>query len=106
MEHRCGTRIPLVADVLIQNRDRKMFMGKAQNVSLGGMYVCTRESRLPVSSYVTVTAFRVTNRRQESFSSRAFVTHSSETGVGLMFIDPNSDAVHALKQILYDSAVA
>jgi len=103
MEHRCGTRKPLVADVVIQNHDQPPILGQTRNISLGGMFVDTKHTKLPVKAFVKVTVFQIVNKQQESFCTPAFVIHSKESGAGLMFIDLNAEAAQPLQYLLSDN---
>ena len=100
MEHRCGTRTSLVAEVVIQNRDQTPILGQTRNISLGGMFVDTKHAKLPVNTFVKVTVIQVVNKQQKSFCTPALVIHNKESGTGLMFIDLNAEAVQPLHSLL------
>ena len=103
MEHRHGTRKPLVADVVIQNNDQTPIFGQTRNISLGGMFVETKHTNLPVNAFVKVKVLQVVNKQQESFCTPAFVIHSKKSGAGLMFIDLNAEAAQPLHYLLSDN---
>ena len=103
MEHRRGTRKPVVADVVIQNNDQAPIFGQTRNISLGGMFVDTKHTKLPVNAFVKVTVLQVVNKQRESFRTPAFVIHNKKSGAGLMFINLNAEAAQPLHYLLSDN---
>ena len=103
MEHRRGMRKPLVADVVIQNNEQKPIFGQTRNISLGGMFVDTKHTKLPVNAFVKVTVFQVVNKQRESFCTPAFVIHNEKSGAGLMFINPNPAKPEPKSMVLLQS---
>lgn len=99
MEHRYGTRRPLVAEVVLQDLDQKQIFGQTRNISLGGLFVDTRHTKLPVNAVVKVSVFQEMNQRA-SFCTSAVVIHSKESGAGLMFIGLNAESMQPLRSLL------
>ena len=100
MEHRYETRKPLAVNVVIQDHDQTPILGQTRNISIGGMFVDTNQTKLPVNTFVNVSLFPMVDKQQKSFCASAFVIHSQDSGAGLMFIDLNGQGIKVLHHLM------
>ena len=100
-DHRWSTRLPLSLEVKVFDAGQPIAQGHTQNVGIGGMFIETYHSKLPLNSQIAV-AFSVSTKGNVTHHRLpATVIWATDEGAGLMFTDFNVDTVHTLREILY-----
>lgn len=102
MEHRWSPRKPYATDVVIHYRPLGLIRGRTKDISLEGMYVSTGRITLPKNEPVDVCFTLVDGDHKSMHQMGAFVVHSQEDGVGLMFRDFQSSVYAALENVLFE----
>lgn len=83
----------------LANTDIRKLSVVLSNLSVGGMGVVTQGVRLPINSFVTV-SFNI--EQPDTVSHHrvlAQVVHSEPDRAGLMFVDPGTETLHALRRL-------
>lgn len=100
-DHRWSMRQDMTLPVKVFNGGEAIVQGCTQNVGIGGMFVETNPSKLPLNSQLSV-AFSISHDGGVSHHRLpATVIWATERGAGLMFTDFNVETVHTLREILY-----
>lgn len=100
-DHRWSTRQSLSVPVKLFNGGEPLLRGQTENLGIGGMFIHTDHTKLPLNSDISV-AFTVSaNGSTSHHRLPATVVWATDDGAGLMFTDFNIETVHTLRDILY-----
>lgn len=100
-DHRWSTRQSMTLPVKLYNDGETLLQGQTQNLGIGGMYVQTRQKKLPLNADLSVAFTLSANGVTSHHRLPATVVWSSDDGAGLMFTDFNIETVHTLREMLY-----
>ncbi len=103
MEHRWSPRKAVKMDVFINYRPLGLVRGETRDISLEGMFVETGRIALPKNEAVDI-SFTLQHEKEAGVHHLgAYVVHSSDKGVGLMFRDFQSSVFRALEDVIFDN---
>lgn len=100
MEHRCGTRRQIDADVIVDCRPQGLVHGRIRNISVGGLFVKMRPMPGLPNDRVKVVFVRRERGVSRIYRLPAVVMRWSREGAGLMFSELTPNAFYALLAIL------
>lgn len=100
MEHRWSLRKPYRCPVVLSSPAHGSISARMRDIGLGGVFVETDGSALPVNTLVTV-QFLLGGLPQE-FRLHALVVRRAATGIGIMFLEAATEVVTALRRALYE----
>lgn len=103
MEHRSGSRKPLNFSVELLHCDRSYGFFKSENIGHGGLFVNAGE-RFKTGDYITAKVLADESGSDSFHQINAIVVHSSENGMGLMWVDYNIPFFNTLDYILSSAA--
>ena len=104
MENRWSARTPFTAQVTLHHNSLPVAQCRASNIGLGGLFIKTGPLTYPRNSILEVDIKLNTDLGPERFRLRTCVVNSSETGLGLMFLDSNCVVSRSIRQILLGGA--
>jgi hypothetical protein len=100
MEHRHSARKPLNQRVLIEAPRSGSLTATARNISVGGMYVETHRASLRTHTQVGISFSLARGTTRYTFCPLAMVVHLHESGIGLMFLEMETDTLRVLSSVL------
>ncbi len=100
MEHRCGTRRGIDANVIIDCRPAGLVRGRIQNISVGGLFIRMRPPAGMGSDRVKVVFVRRERGITRLYRMPAVIIRWNRQGAGLMFSELSANAFYALLAIL------
>lgn len=100
MEHRCGSRRSIDANVIIDCRPAGLVRGRIQNISVGGLFIKMRPPGGMASDRVKVVFVRRDRGVTRLYRMPALVIRWNRLGAGLMFSELSANAFYALLAIL------
>jgi hypothetical protein len=93
-ERRYCARHPIDLPVYIRYRKRRFLGARARDLSVGGMFLEVQALTLPAGTPVEL-EFRALGR---SWLAAAVVVHGNNSGIGVMFREPQADLFRGLTQ--------
>lgn len=102
MEHRWSVRIPFTTEVILHHNGLPVAVCKSSDIGLGGLFIKTGPLIYPRDSVLDLSIELNTDQGRKRFHLRSAVVFRSETGMGLMFLDPNSTVSRTIRQLLLD----
>ncbi len=106
MEHRWSTRKPVVGNAVVECPRVGRVPVVIRDVSLGGMWVETAGTVLPVNTPVMVGFSLPVHEREGGYHLHAMIVRHAPGGAGLMFLDLGTGTVRSLCDVLYGTATA
>ena len=106
MEHRWSTRIPLSNRITLYQNNEPIAEGIAKDIGRGGLFLESGPLRHVINTTVSVVLTMDTEEGLERFCLLACVIHSSNTGVGLMFLEDNNNFSYHIRQLILNSVSA
>ncbi len=106
MEHRCSTRRPVTADVIIECPRLGLVRTTMRDINLGGLFVETDAVVLPLNAPVSVVFNLPTGAGDSGYCLQAMIVRHAPTGAGLMFLEPDQVAIRSMYETLYGRTVA
>lgn len=100
MEHRCGARRGIDANVIIDCRPAGLVRGRIQNISVGGLFIRMRPPAGIASDRVKVVFVRRERGVTRLYRMPAVIIRWNRQGAGLMFSELSANAFYALLAIL------
>jgi hypothetical protein len=101
MEHRCGTRRTIDAEVIIDCRPAGLLHGRLRDISVGGLYVKTKPLAGMMNDRVQIVFVRHDDRGVcRIHRLPGAVVRWTREGAGLMFSELTSNAFYALLAVL------
>jgi hypothetical protein len=101
MEHRWSFRKAMTGSVIVECPRLGMVRASLRDMSLGGMFVETGSTNLPMNAPVAVSISPlVPNGQNAGTSLQAMVVRHTTEGAGLMFLDPKVDTLRVLREVL------
>lgn len=100
MEHRCGTRRTIDADIIVDCRPAGLVRGRIRNISVGGLYVKMRPIAGIANDRVRIIFIRRDRGVCRLYRMPAVVIRWTREGAGLMFSELSSNSFYALLAIL------
>lgn len=100
MEHRCGSRRSIDANVIIDCRPAGLVRGRIQNISVGGLFIKMRPPGGMANDRVKVVFVRRDRGITRLYRMPALVIRWNRLGAGLMFSELSANAFYALLAIL------
>lgn len=95
MEHRWGKRVPADLDVQILADPASAGWGRLRDISISGGFI---ETALSISALSTMRLTVPGTAHRSTRSVRALVVRNDAEGVGVEWLDGNSDVISALMQ--------
>ncbi len=106
MEHRWSARKLVAGNVVVECPRVGLVRAAMRDVSLGGMFLETKAVVLPVNAPVTVVFDLPAGPQGGAYCLQAMIVRRTSGGAGLMFLDPESEAVRAMRESLYGDAAS
>lgn len=100
MEHRCGARRSIDANVIIDCRPVGLVRGRIQNISVGGLFIRMRPPAGLTNDRVKVVFVRRERGITRLYRMPAVIIRWNRHGAGLMFSELSANAFYALLAIL------
>jgi len=75
-----------------------------RDVSLSGMFVETGPMVLPLNAPVSVVFNIPSDSSDSDYCLQAMIVRHTAKGAGIMFLDPDTDTIHAMRSKLYADA--
>lgn len=104
MEQRCNKRNVIQHSAVVDCPGVGLTPANICDVSLGGMFVQTDGLKFPLEAQVFV-AFDSSPTQHSGSGLEAMVVRHTPSGVGLMFLDPETRIVHALRFVRSGASV-
>ena len=105
MEHRCSSRRPIAVDVVVECPRIGLVRAAMRDISLGGLFIETETVILPLDAPVSVVFDLPGGERDGGYCLRAMIVRHAPAGAGLMFLEPDADAVRSMRDTLYGQTV-
>lgn len=102
MEHRWSVRKPQRCPVVVDTPRQGRIAARSQDIGIGGMFIETDDTSLPVNTPVNVAFTLPREPYREDFRLPAMIVRQAATGAGVMFLDMEVDTLRALRRALYD----
>ncbi len=100
MEHRCGTRRAIDANVIIDCRPTGLARGRVRNISAGGLFIKMRAPGGLTNDRVKVVFVHHDRGVARLYRMPAVIIRWGRDGAGLMFSELSSNAFYGLLAIL------
>lgn len=100
MEHRWSVRKPHQCSVIVDCPRGGLAAAQLRNIGIGGMFVETDKTDLPLNALVTVAFALGHDGSREEFCLPAMVVHRTEDGAGIMFLEPEAETLQTLRRAL------
>lgn len=100
MEHRCGTRRTIDANVIIDCRPAGLTRGRVRNISAGGLFIKMRPPGGMTSDRVKVVFVHHDRGISRLYRMPAVIIRWGRDGAGLMFSELSPNAFYGLLAIL------
>lgn len=100
MEHRCGTRRTIEANVIIDCRPAGLSRGRVRNISAGGLFIKMRPPGGMSSDRVKVVFVHHDHGIARLYRLPAVIIRWSREGAGLMFSELSPNAFYGLLAVL------
>lgn len=100
MEHRCGTRRAIDANVIIDCRPAGLTRGRVRNISAGGLFIKMRPPGGLTSDRVKVVFVHHDRGVARVYRMPAVIIRWGRDGAGLMFSELSPNAFYGLLAIL------
>jgi hypothetical protein len=106
MEHRWSTRKLLSRNVVVECPRVGLVRATMRDVSLGGMFVETGNTALPLHAPISVVFNLSPTKRDGDYCLPAMIVRHTSKGSGIMFLDPDAEALRSLRATLYGDSPA
>ena len=103
MEHRWSVRVPFTTQVILHHNGLPVAVCKSSDIGLGGLFIKTGPLTYPRNSVLHIEIELNTELGPKRFRLRTSVVFSSESGMGLMFLESNSAVSRTIRQLLLDA---
>ncbi len=101
MEHRRSTRHDFELAVGIYHRGAWIGTCRTKDISTGGMFLKTRPGSLKKHSLIEVAFDQPGRVGVKRYRLSSLVIHGTDTGIGVMFRNQNTEAHAALRQLIF-----
>ncbi|HKQ30855.1 MAG TPA: PilZ domain-containing protein [Burkholderiales bacterium] len=101
MEHRWSARKPVTGNVVVECPRVGLIRATMRDVSLSGMFVETGPMVLPLNAPVSVVFSLSPSKSGDDHCLQAMIVRHTTKGAGIMFLDPDTDIIRAMRSTLY-----
>lgn len=101
MEHRWSSRKPLSGSVVVECPRVGLVRATMCDVSLGGMFVETGTTTLPLNAPISVVFNLTSNKSDGDYCLPAMIVRHTSKGSGVMFLDPDAQVLRSMRAALY-----
>ena len=105
LHHRCGSRIPLVLDVEIQHRGKKLGASYTRNINPYGAFIELPTDELACDDFVEM-YFIDKHKKNAPLLQKGLVKHHCKEGIGVLFAYDKEDFRDMLRNELSEGKVA
>lgn len=105
MEHRLSARFPATGRAIVDGAPIGIVVATVRDVSVGGMFVECGSDVFPVDSLVALSFSLSSDDQVQGFLIPAMVVYAKEQGMGLMFVDDESERLAALHDLIHAERV-
>jgi hypothetical protein len=102
MEHRWSVRTPFTTKVTLYSNDLPFAVCNSRDIGLGGLFIKTGPLTYRKNWILDIDIELNTDFGMERFRLRTSVVFISETGMGLMFLEPSSAMSRAIRRLLLE----
>jgi len=100
MEHRWRTRIPLSTRVTLYRNNKPIAKCMTKDIGIGGVFLESGSLSYVKNTILTVQLTLETEEGPEQFRLLVCIRHSTDTGVGLMFLADENNFSHHIRQLV------
>jgi len=101
MEHRWSIRKPIQGCVTLALPPWDKIQADICDISLGGLAVTSPHRLIPINTVATLSFALERDGCMSYHRLHAQVAHCENTRIGFLFMEPGSEALHALRDMLY-----
>jgi hypothetical protein len=101
MEHRWSNRKSIQGCVAITSSPWDKLQASISDISLGGLAITGLRQLIPINSVVTLSFALERDGCVSYYRLHAQVAYCEKARIGFLFIDPEGDTIHELRDILY-----
>jgi len=101
MEHRWSVREPHQCSVIVDCPRSGLAAAQLRNIGIGGMFVETDQVDLPLNALISVAFTLGRDDNRAEFCLPALVVRRTNSGAGIMFLEPELDMLQTLHRALH-----
>ncbi len=106
MEHRWSARKQVPGSVVVECPRVGLVRAVLRDVSLGGMFIETNSAVLPLNAPVSVVFDLTAKNHRGGYCLQGMVVRHKSNGAGIMFLDPEAEALRSMRESLYGQTQA
>jgi hypothetical protein len=103
MEQRWSVRAPFTTQVILHHNALPVAVCTSSDIGLGGLFIKTGPLTYPRNSVLHIDIELNTELGPKRFLLETTVVFSSGAGMGLMFLESNSEITRTIRQLLLDA---
>ena len=105
MENRWSVRTPLTSMVTLYHNKIPVAVCTAQDIGLGGIFINTGPITYPLNTPIDIEFELGRHDNHKWYRLPACVVHGAKDGMGLMFLEPNSEIKRIIRRMILDDAL-